>query len=360
MRKLKIINVFFLFLFISCFTACDVTKTEPKYIPDVKDIKATVELIRFDQAFFTLDTTKIGVEIEKLKQMYPEFTQGFLSTVLGVQDSAMEQVTVKGYLSYPDARYTYDTVQKVFKDLTKVQQELNELATYYQYYFPDAKPLTKAFAYLSEYHGDRLAVIENGFVGLPLDMALGAGYPPYTFLKIPMYDQRTCNAEHLVAKAADAIAQNLTPVYCKMKGSFLIDMMLYYGKTMYLTDILLPNVADSLKFGFTTDQMDYCAGGELPLYEHLSKQELMYSNESRKITKYVTKGPFNPDLDLPNNSGAWLGYKMILSFVKHHKNLLKQANPKTSARELDQKVLKMVLEENDPQKFLTLYKPPKN
>lgn len=359
MRKLKIINIFFLILFTVYFSACDVTKTEPKYIPDAKDINAKVELIRFDQAFFGIDTTNIGVEIQKLKQSYPEFTQGFLGSVLGIQDSMMELATVRGYLNYPDARYTYDTVQKVYKDFTKIQKELNELATYYQYYFPEAVPLKKAFTYLSEYHGDRLAVLESGFVGLPLDMALGAGYPPYTYLKIPMYDQRTCNAEHLVAKAADAIAQNLIPMYCKMKGSFLIDMMLYHGKTMYLTDILLPTVADSLKFGFGTEQMEFCNGGELSLYEHLTKEELMYSNESRKINKYVTKGPFNPNLDLPNNMGAWLGYKMILSFVKHHRNLLKQSNPQSSAREIEQKLLKMVFEENDPQKFLALYKPPK-
>ena len=128
-----------------------------------------------------------------------------------------------------------------------------------------------------------------------------------------------------------------------------------------MTDILLPNVADSLKFGFSAYQWEYCikSGSELTLYEYLVNEELLYSSESKKFTKYITKGPFKPNLDLPGNSGSWLGYRMILSFAKHHRNLLKQTNTALSAREIDQQVLKMVLEENDPQKFLTLYKPPK-
>lgn len=361
MQTPKIMNVFFLFVYIIfVVTACgDVTIKEQKYVPKIKGMEKQVELIRFEQAFFEIDTNNISNELQKLKEKYPEFTQGYLGSVLGVTDLSMEEPLVKGYLNYPDARYTYDTVQQVFADLPTVQQELNELATYYQYYFLDAKPLTKAFTYLAEYHGDRLAVLEDGFVGLPLDMALGEGYPPYTFLKIPGYDQRTCNKTHLVAKAADAMAQNLVGMYCKSAGNHLIDLMLYNGKIMYLTDIFLPTVADSTKFGFSDYQMQTCKGSELKLYEHLSKEELMYSSDSKKVSKFVTKGPFNPSLDLPGNSGSWLGYRMILSYVNYHRNAMKQAQPKLNEQALEQELLKKALLENDPQKFLMVYKPPK-
>lgn len=368
MQTPKIINAFFLsslkfglgvYLLFS-IVSCESTVVEAKYIPDTKGVTANVELIRFEQDFFALDTTNISAEVEKLREKYPEFTMGYLTSVLGIRDSISQNIIINGYLNYEDALYTYDTVQQVFEDLSTVQAELNQLATHYSYYFPDAKPLTKAFTYLAEYHGDRLAVIDEGFVGLPLDMALGAGYPPYTFIKMPLYDQRTCNKAHLVAKAADAISQNIVGRQCKMKASFLIDMMLFNGKIFYLNDLLLPHVADSIKFGFSSEQTAYCQSTELMLYEHLSDEELLYSNQTDQISKYVNKGPFNPRLRLPANSGSWLGYRIIKSFVQHHRQALKQANPNLPARELDQQLLKMVFEENDPQKFLAKYKPPKS
>lgn len=360
MQTPKIINAFFLFsAFVFLLFSCQSTVVETKYTPDVQIIDQAVQLIRFEQDFFALDSNNIAIELQKLKEKHPEFTFGFLSSVIGVQNSSTELQQVKGYLNYKDAQYTYDTIQHIFKTLPQVQKELDELASHYQYYFPDRKPLTKAFTYLSEYHGDRLAVVDEGFVGLPLDMALGMGYPPYTFLKIPAYDQRTCNKEHLVAKAADAMAQNIVPTLARPKGNHLIDLMLYNGKMMYLTDLLLPSVADSLKFGFSEFQMKYCQKGELELYEHISNEELMYSSESREISKYVTKGPFKPQFDLPGNSGSWLGYRMVLSYANQLRAQLKQANATLSAREIDQQVLQTVMEENDPQKFLTQYKPPK-
>lgn len=360
MQTPKIINAFFsLLCFVFILISCESTIVETKYIPKTEGINASVELIRFEQAFFNLDTANLKTELEKLKNKYPEFTGGYLSSVLGVRDSISAYQQILGYLNYPDARYTYDTVQKVFDQMPLVQEQLNQLATYYQYYFPDNQALNKAYTYLSEYHGDRLAIIEEGFVGLPLDMALGQGYPPYTFLKIPAYDQRTCTKEHLVPKAADAIAQNLVAEITKPKGNHLIDLMLYNGKVMYLTDLLLPNVEDSLLFGFSSQQMQYCKAGEYKLYEYITSEELMYSSDTKKINKYVSKGPFKPAFDLPGNSGSWLGYRMIRSYERQLKEKLSRTKPNLSPRALDQEVLQTILKENNPQQFLINYKPPK-
>ncbi|MDC0231572.1 hypothetical protein OAK19_06355, partial [Aureispira] len=231
MQTPKIIKVFFQLSFLlPCLISCNTSTSKPKYIPDTKAINTEIQLIRFEQDFFSIDSSKIGWEINKLQQRYPEFTNGFLAIVLGIRDTSMQNIKVKGYLSFPYTRYTYDTVQKVFADMNQIQREINELATFYQYYFPDAKPLTKAFSYLSEYHGDRLAIPEDGLIALPLDMALGIGYPAYTFYKIPLYDQRTCTKAHLVAKAGNAVAQNIASSKFKPGGSHLIDLMIYEGK----------------------------------------------------------------------------------------------------------------------------------
>jgi hypothetical protein len=360
MQTPKIMNAFFLWSVLTgLFSSCESTVVERQYIPNTEGINASMELLRFDRAFFDVDTSQILASLEQLQTRYPDFTEGYLRTFLNASLSPVGAQRAKGFLTHPDTRYTYDTIQQVFDSLPEVEAQLRDLSTYYSYYFPEQPPLDKAYTYLSDYHGDRFALLEAGFVGLPLDMALGEGYPPYTFLKIPLYDQRTCTREHLVPKAADAVAQNLMMRYGEAGGSHLIDQMLYNGKVFYLSDILLPEVADSLKFGFSSFQMAYMRKGELKLYEYLSNEELMYESETKRISKYVTKGPFKPQLDLPGNSGSWLGFKMVRSYVAHWRRELKKTQPKATARAIDLQVLQQTLKESDPQQFLRFYKPPK-
>ncbi len=340
--------------------ACETTVVESQYVPDTKAINASMALIRFDRAFFKLDTAKLPQGLDALQEQYPVFTQGYLRTFLqAAPNTPMGLARIKGFISHPDTRYTYDTIQQVFGELPEVTAQLQELATHYTYYFPEEPPLTRAFTYVCDYHGDRLAILSEGLIGLPLDMALGEGYPPYGFLKIPAYDQRTCNGAHLVPKAADAVAQNYIRAITKPSGNHLIDRMLFEGKIFYLTDLLLPTVPDSLKFSFSNQQMTYLHKVELALYEHLSNEELMYESANQKINKFVTKGPFKPHLDLPGNSGSWLGYRIIRSYAQYLRQSYQQSQPQQDARARDQQILQGILKEQDPQVFLQYYKPPK-
>ncbi len=360
MQTPKLIHFFLLVILFSLgFSACNVSTTEvPKYVPDTEGIHAKIELIRFEQDFFGMDTNQIVSSLEQLKTKYPDFTNIYLQSVLRVPNVAQEPLIVKGYLAYKPTHYTYDTVQKVMEDMSLVETQLGELATYFEYYNYNKKiPLTKAYTHLCEYSYSR--GVGDGFVPLPLDMALGQGYPPYNQLQIPLYLQRTLNKEHLVAKAAYAIAEDMVDTEADMKSNFMIDLMLYEGKKFYITDILLPTVADSVKFSFSSFQMAYCKKGELELYHHMTEEEVFYSDDMKKYAKFVAPGPFNPELALPGNSGTWLGYRMVLNFAAQQRKILKQSRPKSTARQIDQEVLKMVLKENDPQKFLQLYKPRK-
>jgi len=359
MQTPKIINLFFIgFYLCFCTIACDVATTEPQYIPDVQGLEQEVQIIRFEQALFNLDTNNMAQSLESLYQKYPKFTPGFMQTVFRVNDRQVAQRAVKGYLNYPPAQHTYDTIQQLFGDLSPIQPQLNQLATYFAYYnYNDQTPITKAYTHLCEYSYDR--AVGDGFIPLPLDMAIGQGYPPYTQAQIPMYQQRTLNLQHLVPKAAYAIAEDWITNAAEMKGNYMIDFMLLEGKKYYLTDILMPKTADSLKFGFSAFQMKYCQRGELELYEHLSDNEMLYSNNRRDFSKFITPGPFNPAISLPGNSGSWLGYRIVESFAKKQREVLQQSQPNLSAREIDQKVLQIVLKENDPQKYLQLYKPKK-
>ena len=337
--------------------SCQINENPSEYHPDLSGLKQDFQLIPFHQEFFNMNPDNISQEIEQLKKKYPSFTVGYIQSVIGIRDSSKEAEILLDYLSYPDTRYTYDTICKVFKDLSSVESALESMALHFKYYFPEMKPIEKAFTYLSDYHGDRLAVLEEGFVGIPLDMYLGAEFPTYSYIGIPNYDQRTCNFEHIAPKAALAIAENICMSKLSMEGNRLIDKMIYNGKIFYIIDLLLPGIADSLKFGFSSYQMDYCSKGEKELYKHLVEEKLIFSRSQKDYSKFINRGPFNPILGLPGNSGSWLGFKMVSAYATNMRKKLSSTISHKNAASLDKEILNNILEESNTQKFLNLYKP---
>lgn len=337
--------------------SCQFNEAPPKYHPDLTGLKQDFQLIPYHQEFFRMDPENISHEIEQLKKNYPVFTAGHIKSVIGIRDSSKEAEILLDYLSFPDTRYTYDTICKVFNDLSSVESELGSMALHYKYYFPEMKPLEKAFTYLSDYHGDRLAVLDEGFIAVPLDMYLGAEFPTYTYIGIPNYDQRTCNLEHIAPKAALAIAENICMNKLSMEGNRLIDKMIYNGKIFYIVDLLLPGTADSLKFGFSSYQMDYCSKGEKELYKHLVEEKLIFSRSQKDYSKFINRGPFNPKLGLPGNSGSWLGYKMVSAYATYLRKKLSSAKANKHNPSVDREILNNILEQTNTQKFLNLYKP---
>ena len=306
---------------------------------------------------FALDTSNFQAAVQAFETKHADFIEGYYRQVLNIAPNDPRKLALLfNYVNYEGAKAMQDSLQKNPIDFKLVQEQLNDLAAFHKYYFPqDSLGIQKAYTYFSDFSSDR--GLGDGFVALPLDMTMGEGFAPYSFVKIPMYQQRTLTDAHLVSKAAMALATVYVEDSVKAPSSIMINRMLHEAKKYYLADLLLPTVPDTLMFGFSAYQMEYCKNGERALYEHLAEAEMFYSSKEIDYLRYINQGPFNPSLNMPGNSGTWLGYRIILSYVNYHRETLKSVIKDT--QELDRKLLKMVMDENDPQVFLNLYKPAK-
>lgn len=328
-------------LFVVFLAACGSNDTS-KFIPDVSNIKTDVKIQRFDRDIFALDTNHLDVEIPKIAQKYPEMFPLFVNNIIHDQTNPKEtpEMALSGFLRAPQVRHLYDTCQVLYGNLDWLEKDLSQMFRFYKYYFPQ-RPVPEVVTMVSEYSTDAFVAGDN-LCGIGLDLYLGenhAGYNPDFF---PQYIRRQFYKEYMPVRLAKALAQD---IIVDARGKRLIDQMLQNGKTLYVTDCLLPYTPDSLKMGYTREQMEGCFFNEAEMWARILDQQLLYSTEEEKWRKMVSPSPNSPIIfnEAPGEVGNWIGLRIIQAYMKRY--------PNTKMDEL----LKM----NDAQQFLekAKYKP---
>ena len=312
--------------------------------PDVSGIKLDLNIRRFDQDLFALDTNNIEAGMQQLGQKYPDllplFAVNIIHDVTNPKETPAE--AVRGFLAAPEVQHLYDTVQQVYGDLRWLERDLTQMFKYYKHYFPQ-KPVPEVVTIVSEFATDAFTAGDS-LCGIGLDMFLGENYPAYFANEntSPVYIRRQFQKDYISIRLAKAVAQNIMDA---PPGERLLDQMLHNGKMLYIVDCLLPEVADSLKMGYTREQMEGCYANEQGVWARLLEQNLLYSTDARKLRKLVSPSPNAPVVfqEAPGEIGNWIGWQIIKAYMKRY--------PETNMQEL--------LQMKDAQKFLeqSKYKP---
>lgn len=322
------------------FNACADEDRAPR--PDVSGIKVSVHLLRFEQDIFALDTIRLQEGMQALLGKYPLMLPLFCNEIIHDQSNPAEtpRQALGGFLTAPQVRKLYDTVQQVYGDLRWLEKDLNQMFRYYRYYFPN-KPQPQVVTMISEFATDAFTAGDS-LCGIGLDMYLGENYPGYDHEIFPYFMRRQFNKDYIAVRLAKALAQNCAD---EPPGRRLLDIMLFNGKQLYIADCLLPDVADSLKMGYTREQMEGSKANESAVWARLLGEKLLYSTDFDKIRKLIAPSPNAPVVfqEAPGEIGNWIGWQIVKAYMKRH--------PGTTMEQL--------LQMSDSQKFLeeAKYKP---
>ncbi len=331
-------KVYFLLLIIVPLFIYSCSKDKVKNIPDVSHINTDVNIQRFEQDLFSLDTNNIELGLAALIEKYPDFSTVFYQNI--IKDiQAPDKTTVEltnEFIRGPAIQFLYDTCQVMFADMSKLKKDFGQLSQFYQYYFPDRPPF-KIVTYISEY---ALGVFtyDDAILGVGLDFYLGENYPYYDAMIFPKYIKRTMNREHLLAKSVEAIANNLVG---SVEGNRLLDFMVHNGKILYIMDQLLPYEEDRIKLGYTQEQVGWCEQNELQIWTLFIGDNLLYSSRKRDIQKLINHSPNSPGMPpaAPGRTANWIGWQIIKSYMNRY--------PETTMEELiNMKDAQKLLEES--------------
>ncbi|HYF33443.1 MAG TPA: hypothetical protein VD993_20100 [Chitinophagaceae bacterium] len=334
---------FFLSAALALLVACNSENT-----PDVSDIDIKLETQRFEQDFFAIDTNNVNASLIQLEKKYPNFLNDFLINILGVPllqggDSGTNLV-VRRFIA--DYRAIKENADKEFKSFDKVESEVRRGLQFVKHYFPGYPLPAKLITFIGPLdayyepsvgglHGD---VITSDALGIGLQLHMGKDFAVYhTELGqrlYPSYISRRFEAGYIPVNCMKNIVDDMFPDNSADKP--LIDQIVEKGKRMYLLDKLLPHIADTLKIGYTTKQLEGCYENEGNIWNFFLRNNLLFSIDPALTKNYIQDGPKTDELGegAPGYIGLFVGWRIVEKYMEKNSDLSLQQLMQTEPRKI--------------------------
>jgi len=132
----------------------------------------------------------------------------------------------------------------------------------------------------------------------------------------PTYISRRFETQYIPANCMKVVVGDLFPD--KSSTRPLIEQMIEKGKQWYLLDKFLPETPDSIKTGYTQQQLEWCKENEGLIWSYITKNEDLYSVNPATIQTYIGDGPFTQGFSQelsPGNIGQWIGCQIVKKFA---------------------------------------------
>ncbi|MCL6461353.1 MAG: gliding motility lipoprotein GldB [Flavobacterium micromati] len=293
MKKFLFIVVFCLF-----FLSCD---KKNKIEESVAIIPVELKVERFDKIFFETPVE----DLNKVKKEFPFFFPNGNDNNVWInkmQDPLWKEV--------------YTEVQKKYANFNPVKKELETLFKHIKYYFPKTK-IPKVITIISEMDYDTKAIYADSLLIVSLELYLGKNHKFYQF---PNYLKENFEERQI---APDVVSSFASRKISAVTDKELLSQMIYYGKQLYLKDLLLPDYTDAEKIGYTEPQITWCKENESYMWRYFIEREMLYSNEQKLISRFINPAPFSKfyleiDNDSPGRVGAWIGWQIVRSYAKNN------------------------------------------
>ncbi len=325
-------SVLFAFLLLFSLVSC---KRNPLKV-DISNSKKNIEFVNFDQELFSADSTSLVNSVTEIRSKYPEFFDLFTYRIInigGIEDESFFYF-LNQFLMDTMILNVRQLVEKEFTDFDEIENKLNKAFKYFQYHFPE-KELPTIYTYVSGFN--QSVVTAEHIIGISLDKYLGRDCSYYRQLNsAPLYKVVNMHKEKIPSDAA--YAWGITEFEKAGTTTTLLDNMIHQGKMMYFVDALLPDEEDSLKIGYTAEQLKWCENNEAQMWNQLIERKMLFSNKRMDIIRYTNPGPTTSGfpLESPGRTGVWLGWQIVRKYMKKF--------PETTLKEL--------MNNNDYQKIL--------
>lgn len=313
------VNIFLIFSFLF-FWGCN-SSTKPNTTPNVSNINVNLNIVRFEQELFAIDTLNYAAGFEALQKKYPDFFELFVEKLMTfgrLSDSSKRYyVPFKNFISNPDIRILNDSCQKKFADLNWLKPELEQAFKYYKYYLPKSPTPRQVFTHISAF-GPAAITYDTTILGINLDNYLGNKFAIYEQVGIPRYLSRNYRPEFIMPNSLKAWLQGLYPK--TEKESKLIDIMVYEGKLLYVLDLLMPTAPDSLKIGYRQKDIDWCFAEEANMWAFFIEKKLLYESDYKAYSKFINDSPTTSGMpsESPGRTSIWLGWQIVRKYMYEH------------------------------------------
>ncbi|WP_395044441.1 gliding motility lipoprotein GldB [Flavobacterium sp.] len=310
-------------LFFSCDKKSKVEKA-------VEEIPVEMKLHRFEQAFFDTKPS----DLQTVKNNFPDF----------FQEGTPDQVWLDK-MQHPQWRELYVEVENKYKNFNSKQDEIEELFKHIKYYFPTIKT-PDIYTVIGEMDYNNKVIYANDKLLISLELFLGAKHRFYA--DFPEYIANNFEERQMLPEVASSFSLGVVP---QAEDKTLLSEMIYYGKQLYIKDVLLADkYTDAEKIGYSPEQITWSKENEAFIWTYFIEKQYLYSSNSRLPAQFIYMAPFSKfyleiDNESPGRIGQYIGWQIVRSFMEN--------NPKVTVQQLIKMDAKTIFEQSK-------YKPKKN
>jgi gliding motility-associated lipoprotein GldB len=287
---------------------------------DTSDIEVNIEIQRLDKDLFELDPAKIEEETEYLINKYGEFFELYNGRIINLGSPYKKEFPelLTGFVTDYTMNKVYQETKQVFPDLEPIEKEIEDGFKRYKYYFPE-KLIPAVYSYIGGFN--QSIVVADSIIGIGLDKYLGVECEFYNRLQTPNYLKQNMRPELIPVDVIKSWA--ITEFVYNDSMDNLVNNMIYHGKIQYLLDAVYPNIPDTLKFGFTGEQMRWCIANENQMWNYLIEEKLLFSTDYMLINKHINPAPFTSGYpnESPGRASVWLGWKIVQKYMQRNNDL---------------------------------------
>lgn len=289
---------------------------------DLKDIEAQVSFDDMTQALAEANFNDLNSTHQELYQRFGSFWRDYTEFILqvGPAEDPSTLIGLQGFLDFPDTRNTEAALQQVHGSRIATYSEAIDLAfRRFHYFFPEtALPDVVYFN-----SGFNFSVFPTDtHLGIGLDYFLGADHPITQQLNpelFPGFMRAKMEPDLLVAEALRGwLLVHHQDLY--YDDSNLVSTCIYWGKMMYLLDLMLPSVDDHIKMGYSKEEQAWNEKNERNLWIEFSNQEILYETRRFEINRWIVDGPFTRAAGVPQEApsrvGVWLGWRIVRDYME--------------------------------------------
>lgn len=287
-------------LFTGLTPSCD---SKPEV--DLDEIPIDTELQRFEQAFYSWDTADIGEGLTKLSEDFRPFFSSKTEPIFWVNQRTDTQ-NLK----------LYELSDKVFPSESPELKALNSIFKRYYYYF-GATDTLEVYSYISSLDFNYPIVYSQPYLFIALDLYLGK--PAEEFYQVlPQYLQYGRQASFLNRDVAYALSLNHVPP--PPEPVSLLDAMIYHGKLLKLTELLLGEVQEANLLVYPPEKHQFSVAHEKDMWVYFIENQLLFKSDQDLQRRFIEVAPFSKfrtelDVQTPGRIGRWFGYRIMDAYL---------------------------------------------
>ena len=288
-----------------CVFSC---QNSSKVEKEISEIKLDLTIERFDQMF----ATSAPSDLPDLKQNYPFLFSKRYADSVWVQR-----------MGDPIQQLQNRAVDSVFEDFSSSE---SEIFNFYQHlkYYNKALKTPRLITVLSDVDYRNKVVVTDSIVLIALDTYLGPEHEFYA--SFYGYIKQNLNKDQIVSDLAKAYAEQL--IYQPKRATFL-EEMIYFGKQLYLKDLLIPFKENNEKIGYLPTQYEWAVDNEFYIWQYFVEKELLYETDRKLLSRFIIPAPFSRfnlelDSESPGRLGQYIGWQIVKSYMENNETPLLQ------------------------------------